>query len=271
MEADTKMAAQNLQQIAKGNVMTRSLAVSAIGNNMVNSLQTFNASAQSIATLASYSKGGLVGVSQMVQDLNTTATIQLQLLLAKVQAGKISLQQALQSASSLNMADLNTIGDVADAFSSIIDSYIALTHQTFADSESVLDEFNSSATSVITGYSDELMTALGSVSELVSLGQGVSADLSSDLENAVSSVSDSLAVEQENDSTEALNILTTTSFITSLINNATAAYAQIENTENQAVANLTLWAQINIHNFLATVASENTTLNVDSPSLAWSA
>ena len=269
MRAETNLAAQQLEHLATGNVMTRSLAASAIGGSMVQSMNGFNASSRTFANLASFSRGGLVGVGQMVHDLSTAQSLQLQILINQVEAGKVTLQEALANAAKLSMADLSSVGDVASAFATIVYEYIALSAQTYSDAESVIDSFKASASDTIKEYGAALEESLRSVTSLVSLGQTVSSDMSSEFNSALDSVKGNLTVEMGIDSEEAVAVGNTTSFITGLIDNATAEFASIADMENKAAKSLTQWAQINIHDFLSNVAPTGTLLDVDSQNLVW--
>ena len=270
MRAETNLAAQQLENLAKGNVMTRSLAAAAVDRNLINSMDSFNASSRSFENLVSYSSGGLMGVGQMVKDLNTAQSIQLQLLLNQIESGKMTLQQALASAVELSTADLSSIGDVASAFATIIYQYIGLTEQTFSDAETVLNNFQASASDTIGEYGAALQESLDSVTDLVTLGQSVSGDMSTGFDSALSAVKGNLTIEMGHDSDEAVSVGNTKSFITGLIDNATAEFANIAAMENKAATSLTEWAQINIHNFLTNVAPTGTLLGLDSQSLVWS-
>ena len=270
MEEETKLAGQKLKNLAKGNVMTRSLAAVSVGNSIVNSISNFNTSSQSIATLASYSKGGLVGVGQMVQDLSTGQAIQLQMILYQVGAGKMTLQQALANAVEMSTADLSNIGDVASAFATIIYQYIGLTEQTYADAEDLLDNFQASASGTIAEYEAALRESLASVSGLVSLGQNVSGDMSNGFEASLAAVRGNLTAETGRDSDEAVSVGNTTSFITGLIKNATLRFSDIDKAENSAIQTLTNWAQINLHKMLAAVSNADSVMSIDSGNLQWS-
>ena len=271
MESETKLAAQQLDKLATGNVMTRSLAAAAIGNKMVDHILNFNASTQTISHIASYNKGGLVGVSQIVQDLSTAQSLQLQMLLNQVEAGKVTLQQALASAVNISAADLTNIGEVASAFAGLVYEYTAVTAQTYSDADAALDNFKASATDTIKEYGAALNESLASVTSLVTLGQKVSRDLTGDFESAIDSARGNLTIAMRQDSQEAIAVGNTTSFITGLINNATSRFSEIDAAETAAVNSLTKWAQVSLHNMLATVSNPGTAMSIDSKNLQWSA
>ena len=269
MQAEAALAAKKLKTIAANNIMTRSLAVQAVTSNMATSLDMFNMTTHSLATMAAGNEGGLIGVSEMVQNLNSSATVQLQTLLSQVQDGTMSLKTALGIASQLNTADLDSISDIANAFSTIIYQYLALTEQTFADADQVLGDFNASAADTVNAYSSILLDALTPVNDLITLTQTVSGSLDKNFETELADLNGKLGEEQKISGEEVISVADSASFITQLIKNAASDYSEIEKKESEAVAALASWAQINYHGLLSSAAPSAANLLVDSANLAW--
>ena len=187
-----------------GTVSNQTTQASGLGNQVLSMLDGVIAAGNSGDTDLNDQQVAAMQMAQMIQGLGVNGSQALRNLLSAIQSGKITVQQALASASTMNEANLDSVGGIAASLQAVVQGYVSGTQLFFGNASTQVDTYNVSAEEYIENMGvlqDAAAANLVTESAIVNL---LTDSYTSNMTSLMASANEALQVDRSTESADSV-------------------------------------------------------------------
>ena len=239
--AATKSSASEATTVAK-----QTNQVQGLGNTVLDMLDGVLSANSAASQELGSQQGQALQIARMVQDLGTNSSMALRKLLSAIATGKMTVQQALASASKVNTEGLETIGNVAEAFVQVLQNFDSSTAAFVDDASTDIEIYNTSAMQYISDSNLILNVIAEPLDAFADFSSGMSDAYVANLTHAIGMATDQLQKSQDRQSADSRFVNGVLQDIKDKITNVSTTLSDIRANETSFIQGLATGAKASI-------------------------
>ena len=142
MRQESQLYASNLAQQAAVSMSTAVSNLRGAGTQVLSQSDSLNATVAAYSAADTRAIAAAVGLGDSLDQFSDDTMTQLRQLLAKVNSGQMTMQQALSTAAQVDESKLSSVADLAVQFITLIEGFIGTISTTVEDAENQMEFFN---------------------------------------------------------------------------------------------------------------------------------